>query len=258
MKKVKIAKKEVKDYHKERVESYIVNTEKDPEKYIYNVYFKNLYAPIKRLRNKGRALDLGCGAGTFTFPLAKDFEQAYGIDMTEPMLLALEKIAKKRGLKNVKGIMGDVTKMPFPDNHFDFIVGVGLMECVPDQDKVLSEIRRVLRPGGIASLRWLNRKGIWGFAEKLLSLLHISFSGPFAKNFTTPAEVKKRIRKSGLKLKSFKGMIRLPVNIFPAQIGWPLTQLLIKTGFVGFFEPRNQKLSTISRYYYAFYTELRK
>ncbi len=248
-----ITRKDIITYHEDRVGNYIVDTERQPEKYIYSGYFRVLYS-----RKGGRrALDLGCGAGTFTFPLTAKYDEVYGVDITQEMLDAMQQEAKRRNIR-VRAVKADVSSMPFPDNHFDFIVAVGLMECLPDQDRVLAEIRRVLAPGGIASIRWLNRAGVWGRTERVLKKIGISFSGPFSDNFAMLDNVKCLLRKSGFRIKSITGMIRLPVNIFPKQVSWVLTLLFIRTGIVQALEKRNRKESSIHRYYYAFCTKVTK
>ena len=61
----------------------------------------------------------GCGTGNYTVALSEYVGKVTGLEMNEGMLgRAMEKTAT---LKNVSLTQGDVTKMPFPDNHFDAI-----------------------------------------------------------------------------------------------------------------------------------------
>ncbi|MCB1706410.1 MAG: class I SAM-dependent methyltransferase [Halioglobus sp.] len=46
----------------------------------------------------------------------------------------------------------DIQNLPFADNSYDFVFASHVLEHVPDDDKALSEVRRILRPGGVAVL----------------------------------------------------------------------------------------------------------
>lgn len=89
------------------------------------------------------ALDLCCGHGQLTAMLASAGAATTGLDFSPDMLERAKAIAPQAELKE-----GDAGDLPFPDNSFDLIVcNFGMMH-LPDQPKALSEIRRVLRPGG--------------------------------------------------------------------------------------------------------------
>ena len=61
----------------------------------------------------------GCGTGNYTVALSGYVGKVTGLEVSEGMLgRAMEKTA---ALKNVSLTQGDITKMPFPDNHFDAI-----------------------------------------------------------------------------------------------------------------------------------------
>lgn len=88
-------------------------------------------------------LDLCCGQGTLTAALADTGANVTGLDFSAEML----SIATRRAPK-IDFVEGDATSLPFSDQAFDLVVSNFGMMHIPDQPAALSEIRRVLRPGG--------------------------------------------------------------------------------------------------------------
>jgi ubiquinone/menaquinone biosynthesis C-methylase UbiE len=91
-----------------------------------------------------------------------------GIDLTDAMLARAEARARKIGSGNFRLSVGDAYDLEFADDSFDVVVNNYMFDLLPEQDfaRVLSEFKRVLRPGGrlvIVNMttgeRWYN--GIW-------------------------------------------------------------------------------------------------
>jgi SAM-dependent methyltransferase len=96
-------------------------------------------------------LDIGCGAGTDTLVAAQMVGAAgrvTGIDMTPAMLTKARSAARMLATGNVELVAGDAEDLPFPDATFDAVISNGVIDLVPDNDAVFSEILRVLKPGG--------------------------------------------------------------------------------------------------------------
>jgi ubiquinone/menaquinone biosynthesis C-methylase UbiE len=109
----------------------------------------------KYLNKKHRILDLACGYGRFTIPLARQGYKIQGIDIS-PNLIAKAKItAKKEGL-TLKFKMGDMRKLPYKEDSFDSIICMwsAFIELSKEKDqiKALKEMLRVLKKGGFAFL----------------------------------------------------------------------------------------------------------
>ena len=102
-----------------------------------------------------RVLDFGCGPGTISVGLASavDPGEFHGIDMEKSQIDLARSAARAGGHDNAAFQVGDVTELPFEDNYFDVAHCHALLMHVPDTDRVLSEVRRVLRPGGILCSR---------------------------------------------------------------------------------------------------------
>jgi SAM-dependent methyltransferase len=89
-----------------------------------------------------RVLEVGCGWGELAEWLARDTAaQVVAVDLSERMV----ELARARG---VDAQVGDVQELPFADGSFDVAVAAWMLYHVPDLDRGLSELARVLRPGG--------------------------------------------------------------------------------------------------------------
>ena len=106
--------------------------------------------------NKGdTVIDLGSGAGNDCFVArheAGETGKVIGIDFTEAMINKARKNAEKMGYNNVEFRFGDIDDMPVSDNVADVIVSNCVLNLVPDKEKVIKEIYRVLKPGGHFSI----------------------------------------------------------------------------------------------------------
>jgi arsenite methyltransferase len=96
-------------------------------------------------------LDLGSGGGIDVLLSARRVGltgKAYGLDMTDEMLVLAEENKRKSGLTNVEFLKGEIENIPLPDNSVDVIVSNCVINLSGDKDRVLREAFRVLKPGG--------------------------------------------------------------------------------------------------------------
>lgn len=105
-------------------------------------------AAALHLRSATRLLDVACGPGNFTAPLAAQLSTgslAVGFDISEPMLT--------RAVQDNSGprtcyVRGDARELPFGDETFDAVCCFGALYLIPEPFRVAHEMIRVLRPGG--------------------------------------------------------------------------------------------------------------
>jgi SAM-dependent methyltransferase len=96
-----------------------------------------------------KVLEVGVGAGTDFVNWVRAGADATGIDLTsEGVSLTRERLALE-GL-HATVLQGDAERLPFPDNSFDLVYSYGVVHHSPDTARAVSEIHRVLRPGGRA------------------------------------------------------------------------------------------------------------
>jgi SAM-dependent methyltransferase len=99
-----------------------------------------------------RVLDLGCGAGHASFAVAPHAASVTAYDPTVQMLAVVEHEAAVRGLSNIATVQGMAEVLPFPDSHFDCVISRYSAHHWHDVPAALREIRRVLKPDGLALL----------------------------------------------------------------------------------------------------------
>ncbi len=96
-------------------------------------------------------VDLGCGAGYFTIPAAKKLQNGmvYAIDRQQNMIDITLTRAKEQGLTNVRGIVASATKIPLENHTIDAMLMSMMFHDVKEQDAMLEEAKRILKPEGI-------------------------------------------------------------------------------------------------------------
>jgi arsenite methyltransferase len=94
-------------------------------------------------------LDIGCGGGFYAYEAAQCVGpggRVYAIDISADQVAAAR--ARCAEVPWVECRVADATDLPYGDAEFDAVYCVQVIEYVPDLDRALEEIRRVLRPGG--------------------------------------------------------------------------------------------------------------
>ena len=96
-----------------------------------------------------RALELGCGTGFFLINLVQSGVARRGsvTDLSPGMVKVATRNAKSLGL-DVDGRVADAEGIPYEDDTFDLVVGHAVLHHIPDVEKSLREVVRVLKPGG--------------------------------------------------------------------------------------------------------------
>ncbi|AMM54897.1 methyltransferase domain-containing protein [Pyrococcus kukulkanii] len=160
---------------------------------------------------QGRTLEVGVGTGKTLRYYPRDVE-LYAIDGSEEMIKIAKRRAKKLGL-SVKFFVGDVEKLPFPDNFFDTVISSFVFCTVPNPRRGMEEIKRVLKPGGRAV-----------FLEHTISdsqLLNVIFLKPLDRilgyliddsTLRRTHELIKEFFDVELEEKYYKGIVRLVVG----------------------------------------------
>jgi SAM-dependent methyltransferase len=107
-----------------------------------------------KLEPGARVLDIACGTGNVTLPLARTGAVVTGLDMTPPLLKQARARAVREGL-SIRFDEGFAETLPYPDGSFDLLVSMFGIMFSPFPATVASEMARVLRPGGrIALASW--------------------------------------------------------------------------------------------------------
>jgi arsenite methyltransferase len=106
---------------------------------------------VAELRAGEVVLDLGSGGGIDVLLSARRVGpsgKAYGLDMTDEMLALARANAERAGAANVEFLKGYIEEIPLPDSSVDVVISNCVINLSTDKPRVISEIHRVLRPGG--------------------------------------------------------------------------------------------------------------
>lgn len=101
-------------------------------------------------------LDVGCGPGSITIDLARNYitqGHVVGIEPTEQPLVAARQAATLRDTHNVEFKVGSAFALPFEDNTFDLVYAHQVIQYLPNNVSVLKELLRVVKSGGYIALK---------------------------------------------------------------------------------------------------------
>ncbi len=175
-----------------------------------------------------KVLDVGCGNGYVLSHYKKEGASVYGIDVTEAAI----KLSKKRfeiNKQNGNFSIQNAEMLKFEDNYFDCVCSMGVLHHVPDTKKAISEIYRVLKPGGRVILMFYHKNSLkyqWNF--RIQSLINKKPIDQIAREFDGPNNPKGDTYSKNelLKLlKSFTGIklslgYIVPSDIIPKSNSW--------------------------------------
>ena len=130
--------------------------------------FRNPYKLLRAagLKSGQKVLEVGCGPGFFTIPAAKIVGKEGFVYAVDAHPLAIERVKekiKKEGIKNIKSILANASDTGLPDRSIDLAFLFGLRYIAGGLENVISEIHRVLKPGGVLSFEKTR-----GSAKKLI------------------------------------------------------------------------------------------
>ncbi len=98
-----------------------------------------------------KVLDIGCGAGVDAILAAMmvgPTGSVTGIDMTPEMVSKARDNLRLMDLNNIQFKNSSGEELPIPDDGFDVVISNGVFNLIPDKGKAVSEVFRVLKPGG--------------------------------------------------------------------------------------------------------------
>jgi len=149
-------------------EKAITNIIKEPfvVKYVLDES-RALWTNLLPISAHTRVVDVGCGWGTVSIPIARKAGYVAALDATMERVKFVEIRAQLCSLSNIAPVLGSATALPFPGESFDIIAFNGVLEWLGAintkepplkiQMKALSEAYRVLKPGGLIYVGIENR-----------------------------------------------------------------------------------------------------
>ena len=195
------------------------------------------FADFASWRGK-RILEIGVGAGSDFLNFVRAGADATGVDLTPAAIALVRQRLVLEGL-SARTFVADAERLPTQDESFDLVYSWGVLHHTPDTATAITEVRRVLRPGGEARVMLYSRRswlafGLWirqalarGRPGQTLSdVLARYLESPGTKAYTAN-EI--RALFSGF---SNVGLTRF-VTPYDRRVGGPLTRILPAGFFIG-------------------------
>lgn len=122
-------------------------------------HFENLRRHLPNISSMS-ILDVGSGRGKFLVAAAKAGSRVEGVEPYDKYIEIAYELAKKEGV-SIHVQKGDAEHLPFGDKTFDFVNLSEVIEHVESPERVLSEVSRILKPGGCVYVSVPNRFGFF-------------------------------------------------------------------------------------------------
>jgi ubiquinone/menaquinone biosynthesis C-methylase UbiE len=159
--------------------------------------------------NGRRLLDLGCGPGIYMGELRRRGFEVVGLDGSKDML----EIARKHN-PDAELHQGSVERLSFSDASFDVVFCIEVLRYLPDARACMSEMARVLKPGGVCiatAMPLFNANGYF-FLNHLVSRMPIPGFVPLKQTFTTAARLRRDLMNAGFRDASVHGVYTGAIN----------------------------------------------
>ena len=162
------------DFYKQALRKWEISKGKNissislSQAYLMQIIGFEIYGPEKQ---HTKILDMGCGQGWAVLEAAKQGAKAFGLDISRELLdKTIEHTAKENFLQVPVFLMGRSERAPFFDNIFDVIICTEVIEHTLETDLILSEIKRLLKPGGKCLFSFPVK-----YVEKIIASFHKGF-----------------------------------------------------------------------------------
>jgi SAM-dependent methyltransferase len=175
----------------------------------------NLLLNYLDLKGDERLLDVACGDGYWTAKMTPKAAQLVGFDYNFDRL----KQAKRLAPGMLGGICCDAHELPFADDAFDCAVGICVLEHFDDDVRALSELCRVLKPGGKLALT-VDSFSYPGMSEEEKARHAGKFS---VVHHYRVEDLREKLQQAGFRLKIWTYLLRSPVsaNLYRYALKYP-------------------------------------
>ena len=201
-----------------------------------NLIFLLLKKYNRRLFQETKIFDFGCGSGFLVGELQKKGYQSFGTDMSTEAI----EYGTKHGIDNLS--VAKDGRINFPDNNFDVVLALDVLEHLEDERPAIKEIDRVLKSGGVAIITVPAYMFLWGVQDEVSHHYRRYLASGLIKKFKENSSLK-LIKKS-----YFNTILFLPIALVRL-----LAKLLPKPKRESDFEIENKLINWL--FYYIFNLE---
>lgn len=118
-----------------------------------NTTYRQLYQLLKTdVAGTGKILEVATGTGLLAFEICNNVKSMNAIDISPEMIKVASEKQKQRNISNIVFEVGDTCNIAFEDKTFDVVIASNVLHLLFEPEKSIAEIRRVLKPDGIAIL----------------------------------------------------------------------------------------------------------
>jgi SAM-dependent methyltransferase len=183
-----------------------------------------------------QVLDMACGTGNTSIPLARRGAHVTGVDIAPNLLDQARERAAAEGLQ-IRFEEGDAERLPYPDAIFDAVVTMFGAMFAPQPERVVAEWARVLKPGGLLAMaNWTPG----GLAGRMFQVTARHAGAPMGieppANWGHPMVVRRRLAPS---------FENIELDIIPMQVDFPGSPAEGVSFFRTFFGPTNAAFNSL-------------
>ncbi|MFE7717689.1 class I SAM-dependent methyltransferase [Nocardia rhizosphaerihabitans] len=123
-----------------------------------------------------RVIDVGCGAGRHAFQAYRRGADVVAFDQNaadladvDVMFEAMAAAGEAPEYAKAETVRGDALDLPYGDGEFDVVIASEILEHVPEDDRAVAELARVVKPGGSLAVtvpRWLPERICWALSDE--------------------------------------------------------------------------------------------
>ena len=141
--------------------------------------------------------------------MADQGAESYGLDLSHVVAHQARRNTRSAG-QPVRLMRADIRELPFADGTFDAVYTMGTIEHIDEYVLAIDEVRRVLRPGGLAIIGVPHK---WNLFLRPLMVWFLDLFGKYAyspeKSFSAP-ELRRDIESTGLRVRARTGILSIP------------------------------------------------
>jgi len=150
------------------------------------------------LKKGNRVLDVGCGNGYLLKELSLKHKNwhGFGVDIYSEV--------RNIKLPGCTFLVGDICSLPFPDDHFDFVFALDVLEHIWKLEQAMKEIKRVLKNGGILIVSGPTETVFYKLCRFLLKGTFSQVKGPASEHYCDITQIIQRIKQNNFRIDNIR------------------------------------------------------